>query len=269
MLHKTYSYAEELPIDCIPNFLKTREDTIIPAPAFDLAKQKVADYLNASIETKWKDVEDSPSLFIAHALSLSSQRRVLEAYFYKANALTAEQLIYFSPYTVLAVRQLISGSLIDIHSKVSNIIVTRNGGGLLFRVPSSCLYTVSIVDANVPREQKEVSQNAFRTSLFSKRNNTSFTRTPITLTPKALLSNTFVHSSAFYNEVAFIPRTLNPTYTIHLVGIFINPNTVDFGAEIEKGDPLCADFYFKTLSHLAKRIKLPFINFCKIEKSVI
>jgi len=136
MLHKTYSYADELPVDCIPNFLKTREDAIIPAPAFDLEKQKVADYLNTSIETKWKDAEDS---LIAHALSLISQRRVLEAYFYNANELTAEQLIYFSPYAVLAVRQLISGSLIDIHSKMRDTTVTRNGGGLLFRVPSPLL----------------------------------------------------------------------------------------------------------------------------------
>lgn len=262
MLHKAYSSADELPADCIPIFLKTRESTVIPTPAFDLAKQKIANYLSTSIEKKWKNVEDSSSLFIAHALSLRSQRRVLEAYFYNAKELTAEQLIYFSPYTTLAVRQLISGSLIDLHSRNIHAIVTRNGGGLLFRVPSACLYTVSITDANVPREQEGVSQNAFRTSLFSKRNNTGFTWSPISLTPKALLSNTLMRSSASYNEVAFIPRTLNPASTGHLAGIFINPNILDFGSQIEKGDPTCSDFYFKTFSNLAKKLDLPLINFC-------
>ncbi|MES2252471.1 MAG: hypothetical protein V4482_02145 [Pseudomonadota bacterium] len=264
---KTYSCADDLPKENKPCFLHARNAVAIPSPAFDLTKHPLFQKFEPNVERQWAGAEKSNSLFIAHAISFASQRRVLDAYYRDANTLSAEQLILYAPFTVLAVRQLISGSLIDIKSKTESSLITRNGMGLLFNVPPSCIYVVSPVDANVPMEKEGVSQQQFRDELFGinvqQKNELCrpFIQSPIVLSPTELLSMTKGdRNNESYNEIAFVPRTLNPVKSIKLAGIFIDPDNSDFGRQEEKGDIKLASFYFDRMLKLAQMLELPFVN---------
>lgn len=253
---KTYSCADDLPEEVKPLFLYPRDGVIIPSPAFDLTKHTFSLGFKPNIEKQWADAEKSDSLFVAHALSFASQRRLLESYYVDANNLSAEQLILYAPFTVLAVRQLISGSLIDIQSRNDSSLVTRNGIGFLFKVPTPCIYVVSPIDANVPMEKEGLSQRQFRDKMCEL-----FNQNPITLTPADILSITKNDSNnESYNEIAFVPRTVNPAKSISLVGVFIDPNNLNFGRQKENGDIKPASFYFDCMLRLSYMLELPLIN---------
>ena len=253
---KTYSCVDDLPEEVKPLFLHPRDAVIIPSPAFELTQRPFSPGLQPNVEKQWTEAEKSDSLFVAHALSFASQRRVLEAYYIDANNLSAEQLILYAPFTVLAVRQLISGSLIDIQSRNDSSLVTRNGIGFLFKVPTPCIYVVSPIDANVPMEKEGVSQRQFRDEMCKL-----FSQNLITLAPADLLSMAKNDSNnKSYNEIAFVPRTVNPAKSIKLAGIFIDPTNLDFGRQGGNGDIEPASFYFDCMLRLSQTLELPFVN---------
>lgn len=255
---KIYSSMHDLPSEILPDNLMLRQREIIPSPPFDLSHQLPSQRLDVRIATAWEQVAASSSLFIAHALSLASQRRVLEAYFINTEMLTAEQLIKYSPFTVLSVRQLISGTLVTFRDgKYKN--TTRNGMGFLLKVPSCCLHTVSLIDANSPREKLGVSQAEFRKLILKegKESSLSLNQSYIHLTPDDLLSS---NRSEAYNEVAFIPRTLNPDKAITLCGIFLDETNLNFDFQKEKGDPALPDYYFRLMYNLSDLLSLPIVK---------
>lgn len=265
---KTYFCLNDLPEQLKPKF-HPYDGVIIPSPAYDLADQPMLAEFQDTIEHQWAQAETSESLFIAHAISFASQRRVLNAYFSDTDNLSAEQLIYFAPFSVLAVRQLISGSLIDLKSRIESGCYTRNGIGFLLKVPPSCLYVVSPVDANVPMEKTGVSQQHFRDQLhdFGKEERCDFgkheipghsPRRFIALTPDDLLSAP--KQGAHYNEVAFVPRTTHPDQSIRIVGTFIDPSQSNMGQQIEMGDTKPPAFYYDCMLKLSHILDLPCIN---------
>ena len=253
---KTYSCINDLPEEVKPLFLHPRNTVIIPSPAFDITKRPFSPGLKPKVEKQWAEAEKSDYLLVAHALSCASQRRILEAYYVDANNLSAEQLILYAPFTVLAVRQLISGSLIDIKSRNDSSLTTRNGIGFLFKVPPSCIYVVSPIDANVPMEKEGVLQRQFRDEICEL-----FNQSPIAFSPADILSITKNDSnSESYNEIAFVPRTVNPAKSISLVGIFIDPNNLNFGRQGKKSDIEPASFYFDSMIRISHILELPLIN---------
>lgn len=246
----------DLPLEILPCDLIPRQGTIIPSSPFDLSNQLPSQQLDCRVAAAWEQAVASPFLFIAHALSLASQRRVLEAYFINADMLTAEQLIKYSPFTILAVRQLISGTLVT--TEKSEKTITRNGIGFFLKVPPCCLHTVSFTDANSPKEKFGISQAEFRKLILeeNKASCLSLNQSSIHLTPDDLLSSS--HCKA-YNEVAFAPRTLNPNKAITLCGIYLNENNFNFDLQKEKGDPVSPDYYFQLMRELSDLLGLPLV----------
>ena len=257
---KIYSCLNDLPEPLKPKF-HPYDGVIIPSPAYDLADQPILAEFQDTIEQQWAQAETSESLFIAHAISFASQRRVLNAYFSDVNTLSAEQLIHFAPFIVLAVRQLISGSLIDVKSTMKSGCLTRNGMGFLLKVPPSCLYVASPVDANVPMERKGILQQRFCQELCDFGKHESLDHPPrrfITLSPDDLLSTP--KQGAHYNEVAFVPRTTHPDQSIRIVGTFIDPSQSNMGQQIEMGDTKPPAFYYDCMLKLSHMLDLPCIN---------
>lgn len=254
LLYKVYTSAYELPTEIFPNSLIPRQGTIIPSPPFDLSNQLPTQQLNKHIGDAWEQAAASPFLFIAHALSLASQRRVLGAYFVNADTLTARQLIKYSPFTILAVRQLISGTLIaTAKSEYKNI--TRNSIGFLLKVPPCCLHTVSFTDANSPKEKLGISQAQFRKLILEE--NATLNQSYIHLTPNDLLSSS---RNDTYNEIAFIPRALNPNKTITICGVFLDESNLNFDLQQEKGDPVSPHYYFQLMHELSDLLRLPLVR---------
>lgn len=263
---KTYSCLNDLPEQLKPK-LHPSDGVIIPSPAYDLANQPVLTVFNDKIEQQWSQAETSESIFIAHGISFASQRRVLNAYFSHTDNLSAQQLIHFAPFIVLAVRQLISGSLIDVKPTMKSSCLTRNGMGFLLKVPPSCLYIASPVDANVPMERKGISQQRFREELcdFGKHECLDHSsRRLITLSPDDLL--TAPKQGANYNEIAFVPRTTHPDQSIRIVGTFIDPSQSNMGQQIEMGDTKPPAFYYDCMLKLSHMLDLPCINLQQVKE---
>lgn len=249
----TYKGINTFPEKYIPSFLLPRPHTLIPVPAFDMSYQPPSCAFSAPLLHTWGNAMVSPSLFIAHAISMTSQRRILHAYFTNAVNLTSEELIRYSAFTLLAVRQFISGSLINLDSPPS--CRTRNNLGFFLKVPPFCLHSVFLKDAETPREQYGISQTDFKNFIFKKTSNDDFylDQSRIHLSPLEVLQ----YSTSTYNEITFIPRTLHPQTSIEIEGMFFKEKEFNMEIEDEKGDPSSITFYKEIAMTMAEDLKLP------------
>ncbi|WP_010297546.1 hypothetical protein [Candidatus Odyssella thessalonicensis] len=249
----TYSSLSQLPEKLIPRHLVPTQETILPSPAVDLSAQLPSQQMDANVFQTWNNAFIHSQLFIAHALSIASLRRVINAYFTNPQALDVQQLIKYSVFTILAVRQLISGSLIDVRQKKSERVLTRNSVGYLITVPAWCLHTINLTDADVPMEHYGVSQQAYRKLILATNN--TLNQSKICLLPQDILAS----SLNVYNEIAFVPRTIHPHSQIKIEGIFINKNVNNFGTQTDKKDPNDPEFYFTLMRQLATLLHLPLL----------
>lgn len=243
----------QLPEELIPRHLVPTPGTILPSPPVDLSAQLPSQRMDADVFQAWNNAFIDSRLFIAHALSITSLRRVINAYFTNPQALDVQQLIEYSVFTILTVRQLISGSLIDVSQQKSERVLTRNSVGFLITVPAWCLHTVNLTDADVPMEHCGVSQQAYRKLILTP--NTTLDQSKICLLPQDILAS----GLNVYNEIAFVPRTIHPQSQIKIEGIFINENVNSFGTQADKKDPSDPEFYFTLMRQLATVLHLPLL----------
>ena len=263
-------YLKDIPRDNVPSFLCPRENTIIPSPPFSHSQVRSLISWDDSAYDAWQKIENSSNLYIAHALNLSSQRRILEAYFLNSEDFEAFNLIQYSPFIILGIRQLVSGTLIDLENLPKNHFPTMSGIGFLMKVPPACIYIINRQDANVSMEKLGVSQTEYRHLLFkqpslvagkpkSKASSLNSGDFRLSTTPQQLLSFGNLLGDT-YNEIAFFPRLIEPENSVEIVGTFIDTKNHQFKCQPEKGDQEDPFYYYENMRLLSDTLKLPLID---------
>jgi hypothetical protein len=87
---------------------------------------------------------------IFHGFGTDSLRRLLDSYYTHPETLNSQEVFALSPWVVLALRNVVSGTLIDVTKPVTWYQI-----GFLVDVPLECLWKMDRVDAYVPMESRQ------------------------------------------------------------------------------------------------------------------
>ncbi len=161
--------------------LRPRPGLEIPNPPFSLLGLDPRRQATPAVAQQWRDLlglEIDPALrqewlehlahpvpaalpahrfAIFHGIGMSSQRRLLRSHYENADDLGTGQVFALSPWVVLALRNGISTTLIDVTRPRTWYPI-----GFLLDVPLECIFVASPADAMVPMEGVPFDQKAFR-----------------------------------------------------------------------------------------------------------
>lgn len=165
--------------------LRPRPGMVIPNPPFSYAGLSELRTMPPELVRQWQaclDTRMDPSLVaewkkslvtqtqealpthryaLFHGLGMASQRRLLRCYYDNVDSLSSAEAFALSPWIVLGLRNLISGTLIDVTYPRTFYPI-----GFLLEAPLENIWKTQETDAHVPMENHPYDQDDFRRGYF-------------------------------------------------------------------------------------------------------